>query len=609
MPAGRRSGHCRHSAFSGVTGLQTNTSIGFIGLALVAVFTLTAQEASIGTTQLQGRTAMYRVIDGQAVVEGDISVGSPAAALRATDGRYRPDAMVVQGNQFLWPSGIIPYVIDSSLPDHSRVTDAMQQWNDQTPVRFVPRNGQPDYVLITRDANYGYCVSNVGRMGGQQRVTLSDQCATGNVLHELGHVIGLFHEQSRPDRDDYVRIDMDNIDKLQLLQFASALPYGNAFQIGNGVGTYDYGSIMHYGPLGFSRNGLATTVTNPPGITIGQTNGLSASDVAAVRRLYGAAPTGVVVTSNPPGLTVTVDGTAITTPQWFDWAIGSSHSVSADTQGNDSARYVFGRWNSSFDPAQDITVTPDLSVLTAHFVRQYKVSIAGAGPNGSVTIDPPSPDGFYPVGTTITLQAVPNDRQAFQFWSGRNYFPAHGMSANPAVFTLYDEGISYAANFSTAGLTSFVSDYPGTQAVIDGVTRTLPFAAQWDPGSSHTFSVVNPVQYIGSGAIRRKFIGWSTGDAATQTITVDGSSTTVNARFQQQFFVGAGTNLTGAGVVQVSPASADGYYDDGTQLRVSVSENPGYQFVNWSGDLNSGSKVESITVSDELVLFANLRHK
>jgi hypothetical protein len=46
----------------------------------------------------------------------------------------------------------------------------------------------------------------------------------------------------------------------------------------------------------------------------------SAGDKEAIERLYGAAPTKVTVTSNPVGLSVSVDGTPITTPQTFQLA-------------------------------------------------------------------------------------------------------------------------------------------------------------------------------------------------------------------------------------------------------------------------------------------------
>ena len=64
------------------------------------------------------------------------------------------------------------------------------------------------------------------------------------VLHELGHAIGFYHEQSRVDRDNYLLVKWDNIRPANSFNFnrASTSAYSDY-----GV-PYDYNSIMHYGP-------------------------------------------------------------------------------------------------------------------------------------------------------------------------------------------------------------------------------------------------------------------------------------------------------------------------------------------------------------------------
>jgi len=54
----------------------------------------------------------------------------------------------------------------------------------------------------------------VGYIGRQSDVTIGNGCERkGTVMHELLHALGFWHEQSRTDRDNYVTIHFDNIQK------------------------------------------------------------------------------------------------------------------------------------------------------------------------------------------------------------------------------------------------------------------------------------------------------------------------------------------------------------------------------------------------------------
>lgn len=225
---------------------------------------------------IDGRQELaYEVIDGQAIFQGDIVLG--AVDNRSASG-LRSSSAAISGAPRRWPNGVVPYVISSNLPDHSRVTAAIAHWNTRTPVRLVPRTGESDWVEFVPHADS--CLSYVGRIGGRQAISLALVCNSGTVIHEIGHAVGLWHEQSRADRDQHVEIHWENIESGKAFAF-------DKYTNGRDYGPYDFDSIMHYGSTYFSSNGLPT-ITRLSGATINPNRTrLSTGDIGAVTTLYG----------------------------------------------------------------------------------------------------------------------------------------------------------------------------------------------------------------------------------------------------------------------------------------------------------------------------------
>lgn len=224
----------------------------------------------------------YEVHHGRAIWEGDIDLG-PAEGIATSPQRVSPDGprlgVVRDGSKARWTGAVVPYVIDANLPQPSRVTGAMSHIESNTgKVTFVPRTTQRDYVRFVRSNG---CASSVGKVGGAQLVYLADGCSTGNTIHEISHALGMYHEQSRCDRDSFVRILTENI----------ARGYENNFSVQCGsasdVLAYDEGSIMHYDPYAFSANGLPTIVSlRGLDRLMGQRSGLSNTDEGTINSMY-----------------------------------------------------------------------------------------------------------------------------------------------------------------------------------------------------------------------------------------------------------------------------------------------------------------------------------
>lgn len=237
------------------------------------------------------KALQYSVVGERAVFEGDIILGTleemekdtALLAGASSDGDAVTHGVGITGQQYRWPNALMPYEIDGGVNNgEARVAAAIAHWQGNTNMRFVRRTASnaaqyPNYVRVIRSDG---CWSYVGMRGGRQDLSLADGCGFGAAVHEFGHAWGLWHEQSREDRDSYITIHWENIESGREHNFNQHIADADD------IGAYDYGSIMHYGSFAFTKNNQRTITPKQSGVTIGQRNGLSAGDIAAVHHMY-----------------------------------------------------------------------------------------------------------------------------------------------------------------------------------------------------------------------------------------------------------------------------------------------------------------------------------
>ena len=197
-----------------------------------------------------------------------------------------------------WTNGIVPYVIDSAFNQiHiSIIRSGMKLIEDSTRIdgkdciKFVQRRIERNYLRIINEDG---CWSYLGKVfPGVQDLSLKiptqaspGSCLfVGTVAHEFIHALGFDHEHVRPDRDNFVRINWDNIKNEALSNFEIR-------SNGNDLGfSYDYDSIMHYASNSFSLDGFSETITPlQSGIQLinkfNQTY-LTQTDIGEIRKFY-----------------------------------------------------------------------------------------------------------------------------------------------------------------------------------------------------------------------------------------------------------------------------------------------------------------------------------
>ncbi len=180
------------------------------------------------------------LLPGWFIIEEDIAVPPDYFRVRAP----------YQSN--LWTGGVVPFQFDPNLSGSDNAArrqiclDMMQQWANAASLTFRPRTSSDGQFIHFRDSSNDEAPRNNSPIGPQifgNTINIFSWDFPFVTAHEIAHSLGCYHEQSRPDRDQFIIVHWDRIhDDREFNFWTSGTPYG----------PYDYESLMHYEQCAFS---------------------------------------------------------------------------------------------------------------------------------------------------------------------------------------------------------------------------------------------------------------------------------------------------------------------------------------------------------------------
>jgi uncharacterized protein (TIGR02145 family) len=338
-------------------------------------------------------------INGEYIFQGDIVL--------TEEQLYHSDSLKGAGRplmsfNFRWPKGIVYYEIDNTISDHSKILEAMNEIEKSTYIRFYPHNTELYFVQIVPGVGYD---SNIGVLfSGGQKIRLKSVLDRGKILHEICHTLGMIHEQSRWDRDDYVIIHEDNI---VVGNMETNFKKTHCFFT---TGSFDFNSIMMYpskiSDLKIVIDPQKPIITKKDGSVEGieyesQDDHLSAGDIELLNKMYSddfvvSSPN--VITYNPTKISatdailggkVTNDGNAYIFEKGVFWGTLQNPV----TTGN---KFKIGEGIGSFSK-----ILSGLNSNTTYYFKAYAINSVGIAYGDQVTFTTASVSGQTEIVTDI----------------------------------------------------------------------------------------------------------------------------------------------------------------------------------------------------------------
>lgn len=177
----------------------------------------------------------------------------------------------------VWPANV-PFMIDDSVGNcvRSTVALAVEVINDNScvglyeekPTAYINKNQNNPYEILHITSSGEGCFASLGfRSQSENIVNIGDGCVNvGTVLHLILHALGMHHENQRPDRDAFVKVNGGVVDISRVGGFVGTTKFEALFSKANDTSLrspwvkavmareYDYGSIMHNGPCHYSNS-------------------------------------------------------------------------------------------------------------------------------------------------------------------------------------------------------------------------------------------------------------------------------------------------------------------------------------------------------------------